>query len=235
MCGLAGTLSTEKAIYSVYKILDSLNYRGYDSYGVLSILENGIIEDNIKGLGPISNLDINCVQNPTAKLSIGHTRWATEGEVCIKNTCPIKYGDWYCCLNGIIENYRELKHLLSLEGFKLHTSVDTEVIPALLSFYEEFDKCEPIEALKETCSKLRGQYAFIAISKKHTNKIFAACNGNPIYVTSEGFISSDIQALSGLAYRCCKLEYNNPIIIDEESLLELEYDLVIKNNIVKHK
>lgn len=233
MCGLVGNLSNEPAMPILSKILNKLEMRGYDSYGFVTFLDNGTVEDEIKGLGPSSTLNIDCLGNFKAKTGMAHTRWSTNGVVSTKNTCPIKVGDWYVCLNGIIENYKTLKDSLIYYGYSCKTDTDTEVIPCLLDLWCSFSDKGLEYSLQGVCDALMGEYAFIAMSPKYPDTILAACHGSPIYISSKGYISSDIQSLQSLDTVCFKLEDDKPTIITNQTLKEYYYNIEIPKEVDK--
>lgn len=229
MCGIAGGIGVSKPIiYNLYSMLDKVQYRGTDSYGVLTILPNGMIEDNTKGLGPVNITDINCYYNAKATTGIGHTRWATHGQVNISNCHPIKYGDYYTVLNGIIENYKDIRSRIIRANGTFNTDGDTEVISSLLHYH---DRANHSNILKNTCNVLDGRYAFAAISPKYPNEILLASHGSPLYITSNGYFASDIQSLTGLDNKCYKLKCGEQIILTTETLKKIKFDLPIPSEI----
>ncbi len=224
MCGIVGFIQSKPTLSIVHTILKRLEQRGYDSWGYYFQDETGTVSDYQKFIGPISQSRIS--DNDIYSTGILHTRWATTGEVNFENTHPVKNGNYYCVLNGIVDNYIELQKYIESKGYELKTNSDTEVIPALLNYASKFSN-EPKVILCRTRIFLKGNYAFLAISPKYPNTIFAACNGSPIYITNNGLVSSDIQSLSGFATKCFKLKDNDRVIITPSSLLTFDYDIDI--------
>jgi len=171
LCGIVGYISDRDVVPLLLKSLRLLEYRGYDSSGIAVV--NGSLKVE-KCVGSIES-DLH------GNLGIGHTRWATHGKVTKENAHPFVdcSGTIAIVHNGIIENYEELKT-------HKHTSeTDSEVIAHLIE-----DSDFGLEgAVRETISKLKGNFAILAV-KEGENRIVAARRGNPLYV-SDGCASSD--------------------------------------------
>ena len=192
MCGIIAGFTSLPILPKLVDGLKKLSYRGYDSWAVSYFKNNEIITykelGNNISLSPLANSnDIFC--------GFGHTRWATNGSATLKNTHPIysKYinNECYVIHNGIIENAQEIFD----SHCKPYTETDTEAISILLSM--NLVLCNTFEgALIETCKKLKGQYAFAAITPQYSNRIGFACNGSPIVFSSNGFLCSDINSIS---------------------------------------
>ncbi|MCX8075877.1 MAG: glutamine--fructose-6-phosphate transaminase (isomerizing), partial [Aquificaceae bacterium] len=132
-----------------------------------------------------------------AMTGIGHTRWATHGEVCELNAHPHTScsGDFALVHNGIVENYRELKQKLESLGIEYKSQTDTEAIVHLIDLNYEGDL---LKAVLKTIKSLKGAYAFAVISTREPNRIVAVRYGSPLVVgvgKNENFIASDIPAL----------------------------------------
>lgn len=224
MCGISAYIGDKPALPILYTILTKLEHRGYDSYGFTTLLENSKTEDNIKGLGPVSNYDIRCAGEPKAKIGIAHTRWSTNGKPSIRNAHPISSNNkkWYIVHNGIIENYKELKSTLETEyKYEFKTETDSEIIAALLEIYSRYSKSDYI-VLTDTIRKLKGQYAFLAIHTENPDRVLMACNELPIFVSENNYISSEISSLSGLDKRCFKVENLRPLILYKTGDMNIE-------------
>ncbi|MET1159370.1 MAG: glutamine--fructose-6-phosphate transaminase (isomerizing) [Thermoprotei archaeon] len=211
MCGIIGIVSIKgKTPYRpglmVYKGLLRLEYRGYDSAGVGSVYDDGIVV--IKGKGKIADLEkklcLSCIEGYTI---IGHTRWATHGAPSDTNAHPhIDCNNKIAVVhNGIIQNFRELKELLLKRGHIFRSETDTEVVPHLI---EEFYKTTGnfYEAFKQAIKMLKGSYALVVITSYEPDKLFFAKKDSPLIIgLGEGYniIASDIPAL---------LEYTRRVI-----------------------
>lgn len=159
--------------------------------------------------------------NNNSICGIGHTRWATHGSVNLKNTHPIytelkgiAYNDKivasenYIVHNGIIENS---KAIFDFCKYTPLTETDTEAISCLLNM--NLFLCNTFSgALIETCKKLRGQYAFAVITPQYPNQIGFACDGSPLVFSSNGFLSSDINAISDY------IDNNNYYLVPDKTI-----------------
>ena len=136
MCGIVGYVGKNAAQDFLISGLKRLEYRGYDSAGIVTLSENGDAT-LLRAKGKIANLEDKLSNNKrNDKIGIGHTRWATHGEPSEANAHPHQAGKIFLVHNGIIENYKELKEHLTEHEFKSQT--DTEVLAALVnSFYKD--------------------------------------------------------------------------------------------------
>jgi len=197
MCGIFGYVGNrndgQKLVFSGLK---SLEYRGYDSWGVGVIPEgskNTIVIK--KKVGKIGNANVNDL--PGGSLSFGHTRWATHGGVTDANAHPHLdcSGTIAVIHNGIFENYEEIKKGLLKKGHKFVSETDTETLTHLL---EDFSKDKPFaEAVRAAFNRMDGLNAVIAVSAKE-NLLVAARNGSPLVIgfgKNENFLASDASAL----------------------------------------
>jgi glucosamine--fructose-6-phosphate aminotransferase (isomerizing) len=198
MCGIIGFVGSQPAAPIVLEGLLKLEYRGYDSAGLASI-GNGKLHLK-KDVGKIGEID---KRHKLAKLpgniAIAHTRWATHGGVSQPNAHPHVDGTNQIAVvhNGIVENYRELRRMLTDKGHTFISDTDTEVIPHLIEdFLQEGGTLE--SAVLAASKKLEGSYAFIAISAKEPEKMVAIRKDNPLVISrgKEGsFATSDILSL----------------------------------------
>jgi len=188
MCGIVGYLGDQNAVPNLLKCLSLLEYRGYDSAGI------GII--NERQLETRRSTGSNTVLHELLKkfplqgnLGIAHTRWATHGKPSDINTHPHTdcTGSIAIVHNGIIENYRELKHQLESKGHHFSSQTDSEVIAHLL---EETHAGGLESAALEAIPKLEGAYALAVISANEPNTILAARNGGPPLII--GYRKNDI-------------------------------------------
>lgn len=215
MCGIVGYVGQGSAKEFVIAGLKTLEYRGYDSWG-LALKEKNDLKI-VKKIGRISQAKTADIKSK-AKIGIGHTRWATHGGVTVDNAHPHTdcFGNIAVVHNGIIENYQELKNNLIKKGHKFVSETDTEVIPHLV---EEYCKNQNLfNAFRLTLKDLKGNYAVCLISK-NTNEILAAANGAPLAIgigENENFVSSDNLAFAGKAEKIIFLKDGSLAQINKE-------------------
>jgi len=200
MCGIIGYIGERQVLPVLLEGLRRLEYRGYDSAGVVFLEDENIRVIKVKG--KVFNLEEkifnNFPQKPKAP-GLGHTRWATHGEPSDENAHPHIDCKGILALvhNGIIENYYELKRELQEKGHKFNSATDTEVIVHLVEDYmnQGLDlKTAFFSALK----RLKGAYAIGLISKENPDLIMVARNLSPVVIglgDGENFLASDIPAL----------------------------------------
>lgn len=198
MCGIVGYVGNRPALEIILSGLSRLEYRGYDSAGV-AIYEDGEIFVS-RALGKLRALTdkLGGTSSGTAgTVGIGHTRWATHGKPSETNAHPHSTGRISLIHNGIIENYLDLRAELEEKGIQFSSETDTEIAAQLFSYLLDQGQ-EPFEALRNTCSRLRGSYAFLAIDKENPDTIYVAKNATPIVIgfgEGESFVASDIPAV----------------------------------------
>jgi glucosamine--fructose-6-phosphate aminotransferase (isomerizing) len=197
MCGIIGYLGDKQVVPILIDGLRRLEYRGYDSAGV-AVVRNGLIERR-RSAGKLSNLEQAIVTDPLDGIyGVGHTRWATHGRPTEENAHPHQdcSGKIVVVHNGIIENYLDLKRDLQQLGHTFVSETDSEVIAHLLEHEMKAGSLEA--ATQQALLRMRGLFAFVAISTDDPNKIVAVRNGPPIVVglgDNEFFVASDTPAL----------------------------------------
>lgn len=218
MCGVVGFVgnaNTNNAKEIVLEGLKRLEYRGYDSAGiVLNINKRLKIAKNV---GRISNLE-EMLQGEEleSNIGLGHTRWATHGKPSTENSHPHTNGDGSIAVvhNGIIENYSELKEWLSSEyGIEFRSETDTEVIAHLIGIY--YDK-DLVEAVYKAVEKMRGAYAIGVMAASEPDKIVAVRKDAPLiagFGKGCNFIASDIPALLKHSREIYLIENNETVVI----------------------
>lgn len=215
MCGIVGYVGDKHPIKILIEGLKCQEYRGYDSSGI--VLQNDDENQIIKSVGKISNLEekINSTKLIEANVGLAHTRWATHGEANEVNAHPHRVGKVTLVHNGIIENAKELKEKLILEGVEFLTETDTEVACALINYYYDNDIKKAIE---KACKDIRGSYAF-GILVDGIDKVYAIRKDSPLIVgigDGEYFIASDIAAI---------INYTDQyILLGENELVEMSKD-----------
>lgn len=200
MCGIYGYIGKKNSIKECIQGLKLLEYRGYDSAGI-AFIKNGELV-HFKACGKITTLEekIN-LKNHSSNIAIGHTRWATHGQVIEKNAHPHFDEKYNVALihNGIIENYTLLKKGLLYKGIKFRSDTDTEVIAQLISYNYKNDF---VKATLDTLKTLKGSFSILAIHKNHPNEMIAAVRDTPLVIgyddkKNEFIVSSDPNAFSG--------------------------------------
>ncbi len=201
MCGIVGHLGPQNSVELVLEGLKRLEYRGYDSAGVSFIDENHKLQ-NYKKSGKLENLRAFLGEGPfVARSCIGHTRWATHGEVNDINSHPHSNELLSMVHNGIIENAPVLKSELQGEGFEFKSQTDTEVFLGLMTINLK-KGLDFKQAIIESFKRVDGNSAFVLIDPT-TADIYAIKRHAPLVcgineVQSEAFASSDPYALAGL-------------------------------------
>jgi glucosamine--fructose-6-phosphate aminotransferase (isomerizing) len=195
MCGIVGYVGGKNAQDYLVSGLKRLEYRGYDSAGVITF---GTKPTLLRAKGKIAELETLVQDNRTTDhIGIGHTRWATHGEPSVRNAHPHRAGDIYLVHNGIIENYKELKAKLTRHKFVSDT--DSEVLAALIeSFYDKDTAL--VDAVTQALQLIVGTYGIAVLSTREPEKIVVARLGSPLIIgvgNDETLIASDASALLG--------------------------------------
>lgn len=203
MCGLVGYIGNNAVAETLLNGLKNLEYRGYDSAGI-ALNDNNAI-DVFKAKGKLNNLSTVLAENSSklknTHLGIGHIRWATHGKATIENAHPHLSNDGKLVLvhNGIIENYKSLRHELESEGFCFHSETDTETAVHLID--REYKKCHSLEeAVMAGVKRLEGAFAFCIMHQDEPDKIIAVRKNAPLIIglgKDENYIASDIPAIIG--------------------------------------
>ncbi len=219
MCGIVGYVGNKKAQSFLISGLKRLEYRGYDSAGIVTLDEKGEVT-LLRAKGKISNLEEKLAKNAkTDKIGIGHTRWATHGEPSEKNAHPHQAGSVYLVHNGIIENYKELKESLKEHKFKSET--DTEVLAALINSFYKDGKYPLANAVVQALKLVQGTYGIAVVSQKNPDEIVVARSGSPLVVGvghNETLIASDASALVGHTKRAIYLNDGEVAIVTKNSI-----------------
>lgn len=211
MCGIIGYIGDKSAQPILLNGLKRLEYRGYDSAGMCTFLNNKKDLSLRRLPGKVKALEALLKKRPLqGSLGIAHTRWATHGKPNQVNAHPHIgcKGEIAVVHNGIIENYAQLRQKLIKEGHKFRSSTDTEVIPHLIEKFYKNSSLE--EAVRKAVRLLSGSFAIGVISKREPEKLIGARSGSPLIVglgNNENFLASDIPAV---------LDYTKEIIFLEE-------------------
>mgnify|MGYP003109283585 FL=1 len=207
MCGIIGIIGKDSVSERILEGLKRLEYRGYDSAGIATLV-NGDIERR-RAEGKLINLTNRLAESPLAgDVGIGHTRWATHGVPTENNAHPHTDGKVAVVHNGIIENYQDLKAELSGKGRAFATETDTEVVVHLVSDFLDQGKT-PRDAVAATLHRIEGAFALVIMIAGQHDVIFGARRGTPLAVglgEGEMYLGSDAMALSHLTNKLIYLE-----------------------------
>jgi glucosamine--fructose-6-phosphate aminotransferase (isomerizing) len=176
--------------------LERLEYRGYDSAGIALLEESGL--DYVRAVGPLGKLKERAAsQASVATTGLGHTRWATHGGVTEENAHPLagcEAATLSIVLNGIVENYRELRDSLLAEGHVFTSETDAETVTHLVERHYEGDLTE---AVRRAFNELEGHFAFVVIHRDHPGLLVGARHQVPLVVgvgVEEMFLASNAAA-----------------------------------------
>ena len=218
MCGIVGYLGDKSSKETLLSGLKKLEYRGYDSCGIVSINDGNF--DIYKSTKRISDLEENTKNISFGDVGIGHTRWATHGIPNSVNAHPhVDCTNRFAVVhNGIIENYLELKNMLIEKGYTFKSETDTEVVPNLIAYNFE-GNIE--EAISKTMQSLKGSYALGVISLDSPETLYAVRNKSPLLIgvtDKEKIVASDICAISELT--------NNVYLLDNQEFAKITKDRI---------
>ncbi|KPK23849.1 MAG: glutamine amidotransferase [Desulfobacterales bacterium SG8_35_2] len=219
MCGIVGYIGTRKVVPILLEGLKRLEYRGYDSAGLVYLEGNSLIKHRAQG--KLANLEkiTEEVLGIESHVGLGHTRWATHGAPTNENAHP--HGDCKDTLvvvhNGIIENYQTLKTELIKKGHTFRSETDTEVIAHLI---EEYIDKDLVQAVRKALKRVKGSFALGVLWLGQPDIMVAARNHSPLVlgiINSEGtLLASDVPAL--LPYT------RNVIFLEDRELAVLRSD-----------
>ncbi len=199
MCGIVGYTGHQEAVPVLIDGLRRLEYRGYDSAGIVVPQNGGLTVEKRAGTLDVL-VQALCDCRFTATSGIGHTRWATHGAPTDVNAHPHTdcTGRLAVVHNGIIENYHRLRSWLKAEGHVFRSDTDTEVLPHLI---EQFYRGDLYQAVLEALKRVEGSFALLALTVDEPQRLVTARQDSPLVIgvgERENFIASDIPAL--LAY-----------------------------------
>lgn len=237
MCGIIGYIGHQQVQNILLDGLHRLEYRGYDSAGI-AVMEQGHLELRKKA-GRVQELSQLVSQQPlTGSIGIGHTRWATHGEVNDTNSHPHIGGLGEVCLvhNGVIENYSVLRKALQAKGYEFHTSTDSEVIAHLMAFeLKQLKESQPElnaeelcqEALQVTLMQLKGTYGLAVLFQECPEMLLVARVGSPLVIgigENEHFVASDASPLAGHTSEVVYLSDNEIAVLTADDLRIMHRD-----------
>jgi glutamine---fructose-6-phosphate transaminase (isomerizing) len=237
MCGIVGYVGHRQAVDYLLEGLRRLEYRGYDSSGIVTITPTGKF-CLVKTAGRIDLLEQKLADTVAeGNIGIGHTRWATHGAPNDQNAHPHVGGEQVLAVvhNGVIENFRALKEELESEGYIFRSATDSEIIAHLIARCLE-RQANPadgdpheslVRAVQEALVQLRGTYGLAILFREHPDVLIAARLGSPLVVgvgEGEHFVASDASPLVGHTKQIVYLADHEVAIVTADSLRVIHRD-----------
>jgi glucosamine--fructose-6-phosphate aminotransferase (isomerizing) len=219
MCGIIGIIAQETVAAGLLEGLRRLEYRGYDSAGIATLVD-GHIECR-RAEGKLVNLARRLDLDPAqGVIGIGHTRWATHGLPTETNAHPIATDRVAVVHNGIIENFQALRHELTALGYTFGTETDTEAV-AILATHFLAQGLSPPDAVAKTLARLDGAFALAFLFAGEHDLLIGARRGSPLaigYGDDEMFLGSDALALAPLTRRITYLEEGDWAVVSSRTV-----------------
>jgi glutamine---fructose-6-phosphate transaminase (isomerizing) len=219
MCGIIGIVAKEAVAPGLLEGLRRLEYRGYDSAGIATLIDGQIECRRTKGklMNLAQRLDSEPLQGV---VGIGHTRWATHGLPTETNAHPIVTNRIAVAHNGIIENFQALRHELTALGYTFRTETDTEAV-AILATHFLTQGLSPPDAVAKTLARLDGAFALVFLFAGEHDLLIGARRGSPLaigYGDGEMFLGSDALALAPLTRRITYLEEGDWAVVTSRAV-----------------
>jgi glucosamine--fructose-6-phosphate aminotransferase (isomerizing) len=218
MCGIVGIIGKGAVAPLLLDSLHRLEYRGYDSAGIATLVDGHI--ERRRAEGKLVNLAAALEREPLGgTIGIGHTRWATHGAPTEGNAHPHGTTRVAVVHNGIIENHAQLRAELEAKGQVFATETDTETVAQLLDLYLQ-SGMQPVAAAAAAFARLEGAYALALIFAGYPELIIGAQRGAPLAVgfgDAEMYLGSDAMALAPLTRRIAYLEDGDWVVVDRQS------------------
>jgi glutamine---fructose-6-phosphate transaminase (isomerizing) len=218
VCGIIGYVGSRTAKDILLHGLERLEYRGYDSAGICLVEEEGL--DYVRAVGNLDNLKEAAGDNGSeATTGVGHTRWATHGKVSYQNAHPLTgcvEDEVAVVLNGIVENFRELRESLVADGHAFSSETDAEVVTHLV---ERHYRGDLLAAVKAAYRDLEGHFAFVVVHREHPDELVGARLQCPLVVgvgEGETFLASSIAAFLRETHRLKLIEDGEVVAITAE-------------------
>src|SRR5579862_4333627 len=196
MCGIIGYVGSRPSKDLLIAGLERLEFRGYDSAGIALLEDDGL--EYVRAVGPLSKLKEAAGTNGScATTGVGHTRWATHGGVNEDNAHPLtgcEDAKLAIVLNGIVENYRELKDELEAGGHVFSSETDAEVVAHLLETVYDGDL---LESVRTVYGRLEGHFTFVVIHHDEPDRLVGVRRETPLVIglgEGENFLASNLSA-----------------------------------------
>ena len=226
MCGIVGAVGRDRCGSVLLDALKRLEYRGYDSSGIVTLHDGQIYLR--RAVGKLVHLEAALVAQPLdGNIGIGHTRWATHGGVSEDNAHPHVAADRVSIVhNGIIENHGVIRRRLELAGHQFASETDSEVLAHL--FVEALDAgLDLVTATKNILAEIEGAYAFAAIATNYPDQLIVARNASPLAVgigDEACYIGSDAIALAHLTRKVIYLKDHDFALISADNVAVFQSD-----------
>jgi glutamine---fructose-6-phosphate transaminase (isomerizing) len=215
VCGIIGYVGSRTAKDLLLHGLERLEYRGYDSAGICLVEDEGL--DYVRAVGNLDQLkEAAGLNGSVSTTGVGHTRWATHGKVSYENAHPLTgcvEDEIAVVLNGIVENFRELRESLGGEGHGFTSETDAEVVAHLVERNYDGDL---VDAVKKTYRELEGHFAFVVVHRDHPDLLVGARLQCPLVVgvgEGETFLASSIAAFLRETHRVKLIEDGEVVVI----------------------
>jgi len=227
MCGIVGAAAERDVTPILLEGLKRLEYRGYDSAGIVVLREDGVFQ-RVRAVGKVSRLREAIAAEPiVGRCGIAHTRWATHGAPTDRNAHPhISHEEIAIVHNGIIENYEWLREQQLALGYKFDSETDTEVACHLIHAYYQRSR-DLLAAVQAAVKDLEGAYALGVVSSREPGRLVAARKGSPLVVgvgIGEHFVASDVFALLPVTQRFIFLEEGDIVDLRRDYLAIYDRD-----------
>jgi glucosamine--fructose-6-phosphate aminotransferase (isomerizing) len=217
MCGIIGIVGKAEVSGRLIEGLRRLEYRGYDSAGLCTIVDGRL--ERRRAEGKLDNLAREVAADPLpGDVGIAHTRWATHGAPTRDNAHPHATAEVALVHNGIIENFRPLREELIADGREFTSQTDTEVVAHLISREIEAG-AEPHEAVSRTLKRIHGAFSLAILCRKYPDMLIGARLGSPLvvgYGEDETYLGSDALALAPLTQKISYLEEGDWVVITRD-------------------
>jgi glucosamine--fructose-6-phosphate aminotransferase (isomerizing) len=225
MCGIVAIVGQEPVAQRLFEGLRRLEYRGYDSAGICTLVDGGF--DRRRAEGKLDNLGARLADSPLPGITgIAHTRWATHGRPTEANAHPHIAGPVALVHNGIIENFKPLRAELVAEGRTLLSETDSEVVAHLVAREVEAGR-SPEEAVAAVLPRLHGAFAMAFLFRDHDGLVIGARMGAPLtvgYGEGENYLGSDAIALAPWTRRIAYLEEGDWVVVRNEEVRIFDRD-----------
>src|SRR3954464_994247 len=218
MCGIVGIIGKAEVAPLLLDGLKRLEYRGYDSAGIATLVDGKI--ERRRAEGKLGNLAARLAASPLpGVIGIAHTRWATHGRPNETNAHPHATERVALVHNGIIENFQELRDELANAGRKFETETDSEVVAHLLTHYLD-QGLDPEAAMAKMMPRLHGAFSLAILIADRPDIMIGARRGSPLavgYGDGEMYLGSDAMALAPYTDRICYLHEDDWVIISRDT------------------
>jgi glutamine---fructose-6-phosphate transaminase (isomerizing) len=226
VCGIIGYVGPRACRPLLLAGLERLEYRGYDSAGIVLVEDDGL--EYVRAVGNLDRLKEAARENGSvASTGLGHTRWATHGRVALENAHPLTGCDEQriaVVLNGIVENFRELREALAAEGHAFTSETDAEVVVHLVERHFEGDLGQ---AVRRAYRELEGHFAFVVVHRDAPRTLVAARLQCPLVVgvgDGETFLASSIAAFLRETRRVQLIDDGEVVVVTEDGARFLAVD-----------